>query len=60
MLNDDMIDMDKNIIIKYMGNEIFNAIIPRNVNTIQKSIREYGDPKSVYFGEVSISLISTN
>ena len=60
MLNDDMIDMDKNIIIKYMGNEIFNGIIPRNVNTIQKSIREYGDPKSVYFGEVSISLISTN
>tara|TARA_Y100001970_G_scaffold258737_1_gene338960 strand:- start:563 stop:1732 length:1170 start_codon:yes stop_codon:yes gene_type:complete len=56
MLNDDIIDMDKMIIVKYMGDEIFNSIVHRNVNTIEKSIKEYGDPKSVYFGEIFISL----
>jgi len=56
MLNDHMIDMDKKIIVKYMENEIFNNIVPRNVNTIEKTIKEYGDPQSVYSGEILISL----
>ena len=55
-LNDDLIDMDKNIIVRYKGLEIFNSIVLRNRNTIEKSIDEYGDPQSVYFGEIPISL----
>ena len=56
MLNDDMINMDKEIIVKYMGNEIFNSTVPRNINIIEKSIKEYGDPQSVYFSEILLSL----
>lgn len=56
MLNDDIIDMDKKIIVKYLENELFNSIVPRNVNTIEKSIKEYGDPQSVYSGEILIAL----
>jgi len=55
-LNDYLIDMDKNIIVRYKGLEIFNSIVLRNRNTIEKSIYEYGDPQSVYFGEIPISL----
>ena len=55
-LNDDMIDMDKKIIVKYMGIEIFSNIVSRNVDTIEKSIQEYGDYKSVYSGEIFISI----
>ena len=36
--------------------EIFNGIVHRNKKTILNSIEEYGDPKSIYFGEISISL----
>ena len=55
-LNDEMIDMDKKVIVKYLDTEIFNGIVHRNKKTILNSIEEYGDPKSIYFGEISISL----
>ncbi len=55
-LNDYLIDMDKRIIVQYSGEEVFNGIVHRNSITISKSIKEYGDPKSVYFGEIPISL----
>ena len=55
-LNDDLIDMDNKIIVKYMGDELFNGIVSRNKNTIEKSIEENGDPEGVYFGEIPIFL----
>ena len=56
MLNDSLIDMDKSVIVKYDGKEVFNATVPRTSTTILKSIREYGDPESVYYGEIPVSL----
>ena len=56
MLNDSLIDMDKSVIVKYDGKELFNATVPRTSTTILKSIREYGDPESVYYGEIPLSL----
>jgi len=55
-LNDDLIDMDKKVIVKYLGDVVFNDIVHRDNKTISKSIKEYGDPESVYFGEIPISL----
>ena len=55
-LNDNLIDMDKKIIVKYMGDELFNGIVSRNKITIEKSIEENGDPEGVYFGEIPIFL----
>jgi len=56
MLNDSLIDMDKSVIVKYDDKEIFNATVPRIASTILKSITEYGDPESVYYGEIPVSL----
>ena len=56
MLNDLLLDLDKRVIVKYDDKEIFNATVPRTSSTILKSIREYGDPKSVYYGEIPILL----
>ena len=55
-LNDYLIDMDKKVIVKYLGDEVFNGIVSRNSIVISKSIKEYGDPESVYFGEIPVSL----
>ena len=60
MLNDSLIDMDKSVIVKYDGKEVFNATVPRTSSTILKSIREYGDPESVYYGEIPLSLDNIN
>ena len=56
MLNDNMINMDKEVVVKYMGREVFCGIVARNVDIIEKSLREYGDYESVYFGEILIPL----
>ena len=56
MLNDDMINMDKGVVVKYMGREVFYGMVARNVDIIEKSLREYGDYESVYFGEILIPL----
>ena len=56
MLNDYLIDMDRSVIVTFNGMEIFNEIVPRVPSTILETIKEYGDPTSVYYGEISISL----
>ena len=48
--------MDKKVKVKYLGDEVFNGIVSRNSMVISKSIEEYGDPESVYFGEIPVSL----
>ena len=58
MFNDDMVDMDKDIMIEYGERVIFNGNVHRNVSVIERTIEEYGDPKSVYFGEISLLLDS--
>ncbi len=55
-LNDNLLNMDKNVIVRYMGHEIFSGMVSRDIQIISKSIEEYGDPESVYFGELPISL----
>ena len=56
MINDHLVDMDKEVLVQYLGTEVFNGIVSRNTSVISNSIKEYGDPESVYFGEIAISL----
>ena len=56
MINDNLVDMDKEVLVQYLGTEVFNGIVSRNTSVISNSIKEYGDPESVYFGEIAISL----
>ncbi|MEL1231323.1 MAG: hypothetical protein VXA26_08405, partial [Candidatus Neomarinimicrobiota bacterium] len=54
MLNDSILNMDKPVVVKYNEKEIFKGIVPRSSEIIKKSIKEYMDPKSVYYGEIPI------
>ena len=56
MLNDTLVDMDKNVSVTYDGEEVFNGIVFRQSSTILETLKEDGDPKSVYYGEITISL----
>ena len=55
-LNDDMLNMDEKVKVVFMDKEIFNDYVPRKEEVIFSSIHEYGDPESIYFGEISVSL----
>ena len=55
-LNDNLIDMDKKVVVKYRGKNLYNGYVSRNENIIKDSILEYGDPQSIYYGQIFISL----
>ena len=56
MLNDLLVDMDSEISVKYRGETIFQGIVMRSSQVILRSIEEYVDPESVYYGEIPVSL----
>jgi hypothetical protein len=55
-LNDNFIDMDKKVVVNYRGKNLYNGYVSRNENIIKDSIVKYGDPQSVYYGQISLSL----
>ena len=55
-LNDNLIDMDKKVVVNYRGKNLYNGYVLRNENIIRTSIMEYGDPQSVYYGQISLLL----
>ena len=55
-LNDKLLNMDKKVKVIYMNKEIFSGYVPRRKDVILSSINEYGDPESVYYGEISVLL----
>ena len=55
-LNDKLLDMDKKVKVVYKDKEIFSGYVPRRKDVILSSINEYGDPESVYYGEISVLL----
>ena len=57
-LNDDLVDMDREITVNYLGRQLFKGFVYRDIDIIKRSIREYGDPKSVYYGEIGLTLDS--
>ena len=57
-LNDDLVDMDREITVNYLGRQLFKGFVYRDIDIIERSVREYGDPKSVYYGEIRLTLDS--
>ena len=57
-LNDTMLDMDKKVRVTYHGKTIFNDVVPRLPSVITRTIKENGDPMSIFYGEIIISLES--
>jgi len=56
MLHDNLLNMDKEVKVVYKDKEIFKGYVPRTKDVILSSINEYGDPESIYYGKISVSL----
>lgn len=56
MLHDNLLNMDKEVKVVYKGKEIFKGYVPRTKDVILNSINDYGDPESIYYGKISVSL----
>lgn len=55
-LNDEMVDLDKKVTIKYDGEVIYNDIPQRTIAQIWKSLNERNDPNQVFSAQIEVYL----
>ncbi|MEM9412340.1 MAG: dienelactone hydrolase family protein, partial [Planctomycetota bacterium] len=55
-LNDQLVDLDREIVIQYDGQELFRGRLNRTAAVIGNSLHERYDPKMVFCAEVTIEL----
>jgi hypothetical protein len=55
-LNDQMLDLDKPVTIMFGDHQLYQAVAPRTIATISKTLSERGDPDSVFDAEVEVKL----
>jgi hypothetical protein len=57
MLNDAMVDLDKEVIVKYQGSTIFEGTLSRSMVTMYNTLDGKGDPNLTFS---SILMIKNN
>lgn len=55
-LNDEMVDLDKKVTVKYNGEVIYSDIPERNIVQIWNSLIKRNDPNQVFFAQIEVSL----
>ena len=56
LLNDAMVDLDKEVIIKSGDKEVFRGLLPRTANTLERTLSGRGDPDLVFAAEAPIAI----
>jgi hypothetical protein len=54
-LNDSMMDLDKPVVVRFKGKEIFRGKVNRSLNTIYNTIKERKDPGLIFSSELAIT-----
>jgi hypothetical protein len=54
-LNDRMADLDRELQVMFNGVEAYSGVPRRNIATVADSIRERGDPASIFSAEIPVS-----
>ena len=54
LLNDQMLDLDKPVVVTARGKELFNGVAPRTVGTLASTLAERGDPDLIFCAEVKV------
>ncbi len=58
-LNDEMVDMDRPVIVMQEGRELFRGIVPRTYETMSRTLAERGDPLGIYTGELIVEPVDS-
>ncbi len=55
-LNDEIVDLDKEVVVKYKRKIIFKGIVTRTVGLMYQTIEERGDSRGCFSGEIEVDL----
>ena len=53
-VNDSMLDLDEDVIVRSQGKELFKGRVYRSIATLSKTLDERGDPVAVFSGEITV------
>jgi hypothetical protein len=53
-LNDRMMDLDKPVVIRYKGKEMFRGKVKRSAETIYRTLQERTDPELIFCVELAM------
>ena len=56
LLNDEIVDLDQPVVITSAGKPIASTVVRRTIGTLARTLTERGEPRSIYSGEVAVSL----
>ncbi|MFM7519668.1 MAG: dienelactone hydrolase family protein [Planctomycetota bacterium] len=56
LLDDAMVDLDQPVVVTSGGKAVASATVRRTIGTLARTLAERGDPRSIYSGEVAVSL----
>ncbi len=55
-LDDTMLDLDQEVIVRQRGRVLFRGIVPRTISAVAKTLAERGDPRGVWSAEVTVDV----
>ncbi|MFM7073526.1 MAG: transglutaminase domain-containing protein [Planctomycetota bacterium] len=55
-LNDKMLDLDRPVVITRAGKPLLTKRISRSIGTLQRTIAERGDPRSIFSSELTVTI----
>ena len=55
LLNDSMLDLDQEVIIKQGDTQLFKGKVPRTITAIQSALTQRPDPSQQYCASVTVS-----
>ena len=56
LLSDSMVDLDRPVVIRSGGHELFNAVAPRTIKSLHDTLASRGDPYLVFDAAVKVAL----
>ncbi len=55
-LDDSMLDLDRDVVVRMAGKTLFKGRVPRTTGTIRRTLAERGDPDGIFTAELVVDL----
>ena len=56
MLNDEMVDLDRPVVVKYQGKKVFNKRVPRTETNLRKTLADRGDLSFIFPAVITVKI----
>ena len=56
MLNDEMVDLDRPVVVKYQGKKVFNKRVPRTEANLRKTLADRGDLSFIFPAVITVKI----